>query len=66
LTLADISARCGIHQPALSRVENGHTPNPTRDTLRRYATALGKRLVLTAEEVLETRARGVRMVGARW
>jgi transcriptional regulator with XRE-family HTH domain len=54
LTLARLSARCGIDQPALSRLENGHTPNPTLDTLLRYAAALGKRLVLTAEEVAET------------
>jgi hypothetical protein len=27
LTLADVSARCGIDQPALSRLENGRTPN---------------------------------------
>jgi transcriptional regulator with XRE-family HTH domain len=53
-----VSARCGIDQPALSRTENGHTPNPTLDTLRRYAAALGKRLVLTAEDETETRARG--------
>jgi hypothetical protein len=52
------AARRGIDQPALSRLENGHTPNPTPDTPRRYAAALGKRLVLTAEEVQETRGRG--------
>lgn len=51
LTLADVSARCGIDQPALSRLENGHTPNPTVDTLWRYAAAVGKRLVFTAENV---------------
>ena len=55
LALADVSARCGIDQPALSRLENGHTPNPTLNTLRRYAAALGKRLVLAAEEVPEAR-----------
>ena len=55
LTLADLSARCGIDQPALSRLENGHTPNPTLDTLWRYAAAVGKRLVLTAEDVQDTR-----------
>jgi len=47
LTLADVSARCGTDQPVLSRLENGHTPNPTLDTLWRYAAALGKRSVLT-------------------
>jgi hypothetical protein len=56
LTLADVSARCGIDQPALSRLENGHTPNPTLDTLWRYAAAVGKRLVLTAEDIENTRA----------
>src|SRR5581483_11949763 len=37
LTLADVSRRCGIDQPALSRLENGHNKNPTLDTLWRYA-----------------------------
>jgi hypothetical protein len=55
LTLADLSARCGIDQPALSRLENGHTPNPTLDTLWRYAAATGKRLVLSAEDIPNTR-----------
>src|SRR5437588_7467949 len=55
LTLADVSARCGIDQPALSRLENGHTQNPTLDTLWRYAAAVGKRLVLTAEDIQDTR-----------
>src|SRR5438270_7406544 len=32
LTLADLSGRCGIDQPALSRLENGLTRNPTLDT----------------------------------
>lgn len=56
LTLADVSARCGIDQPALSRLENGRTPNPTLDTLWRYAAAVGKRLVLTAVDIQDTRA----------
>ncbi len=51
LTLADVSDRCGIDQPALSRLENGHTPNPTLDTLWRYAAAVGKRLTLLAEDI---------------
>jgi DNA-binding XRE family transcriptional regulator len=55
LTLADLSARCGIDQPALSRLENGHTPNPTLDTLWRYAAATGKRLVLSTEDISDTR-----------
>ena len=55
LTLSDVSARCGIDQPALSRLENGRTPNPTLDTLWRYAAAVGKRLVLSAEDVQDVR-----------
>jgi transcriptional regulator with XRE-family HTH domain len=51
--LADVSARCGIDQPALSRLENGHTPNPTLDTLWLYVVALGKRLVLTVEAMAD-------------
>ena len=53
--MAEVSARCGIDQPALSRLENGHTPNPTLDTLWRYAAAVGKRLVLSAEDISEAR-----------
>jgi hypothetical protein len=55
LTLAEVSARCGIDQPALSHLENGHTPNPTLDTLWRYVAAVCKRLVLSAEDVQDTR-----------
>ena len=55
LTLADVSVRCGIDQPALSRLENGHIQNPTVDTLWRYAAAVGKRLVLSAEDIRDTR-----------
>jgi DNA-binding XRE family transcriptional regulator len=57
MTLADLSARCGIDQPALSRLENGHTPNPTLETLWRYAAATGKRLVLSAEDIPDARPR---------
>jgi transcriptional regulator with XRE-family HTH domain len=51
LTLAEVSRRSGIDQPALSRLENGHTPSPTLETLWKYAAALGKRLVLSAEDL---------------
>ncbi len=43
LTLAEVSRRCGIDQPALSRLENGHNKNPTLETLWRYAAAVGQR-----------------------
>ena len=55
LTLAEVSKRCGIDQPALSRLENGHNKNPTLDTLWRYAAAIGLRLVLTTEAIPDTR-----------
>jgi len=55
LTLADVSARCGIDQPELSRLEDGHNQNPTLDTLWRYAASVGKRLVLSAEAIQSTR-----------
>ena len=42
LTLADLASRTGIDQGALSRLENGRNANPTLDTLRRVAAALGK------------------------
>ena len=55
LTLAEVSQRSGIDQPALSRLENGHNKNPTLDTLWRYAAAVGRRLVLTTETIRDTR-----------
>jgi DNA-binding XRE family transcriptional regulator len=55
LTLAEVSQRCGIDQPALSRLENGHNKNPTLDTLWRYAAAVGRRLILTTEPIRDTR-----------
>ena len=55
LTLAEVSRRCGIDQPALSRLENGHNKNPTLDTLWRYAAAVGRRLLLTTEAIRSSR-----------
>jgi DNA-binding XRE family transcriptional regulator len=47
LTLAVVAKRTGMDQATLSRLENGRQPNPTVDTLWRYARAMGRRLVLT-------------------
>lgn len=55
LTLAEVSRRCGIDQPALSRLENGRNKNPTLDTLWRYAAAVGLRLVLATDAIRDTR-----------
>jgi transcriptional regulator with XRE-family HTH domain len=48
LTLADVSDRCGIEKGALSNLENGQNPNPTFETLQRYARSLGQELTLNA------------------
>jgi hypothetical protein len=42
----------------LSRLERGHTPNTTLDTLWRCAATVGEGLVLTAEEMPKTPAKG--------
>src|SRR5439155_18827664 len=47
LTLSAVSKITGIDQATLSRLENGRAPNPTIDTLWRFASAVGRRLVLT-------------------
>jgi hypothetical protein len=47
LTLADIKMRTGIEKGNLSRLENAPNPNPTIETLTRYADAVGKELVIT-------------------
>src|SRR5207302_229484 len=68
LTLAHVSRRCGIDQPALSRLENGHNKNPTLDTLWRYAAAVGRRLILSTVTIRDTRpvrAKGKRVRAAR-
>jgi hypothetical protein len=50
LTLADIKARTGIEKSNLSRLENDPNPNPTIDTLCRYADAVGKEIAITLVE----------------
>jgi DNA-binding XRE family transcriptional regulator len=62
LTLAEVARRCGIDQPALSRLESGHNSNPTVETLWKYAAALGRQLVLGAEPL--KKAERVRRNGA--
>lgn len=47
LSLADITRRTGMDASAISKLENGQRPNPTVDTLVRYAEAVGKRVVLS-------------------
>jgi len=42
----DMKTRTGIEKGNLSRLENAPNPNPTIDTLIRYADAVGKELVI--------------------
>jgi len=57
LTLAVVSKRTGIDQATPSRLENGRQPNPTIDSLWRYARAIGRSLVLTHTDT-QVRERG--------
>ena len=41
----------GMDRSALSKLETGLRPNPTIETLVRYAEAVGKRLVVTLADV---------------
>jgi DNA-binding XRE family transcriptional regulator len=47
LSLADLTERTGMDRSALSKLETGQRPNPTIETLVRYAGAVGKRLIVT-------------------
>jgi DNA-binding XRE family transcriptional regulator len=50
LSLADVTERTGMDRSALSKLETGQRPNPTIETLARYAEAVGKRLVVSLED----------------
>jgi DNA-binding XRE family transcriptional regulator len=47
LSLADLTELTGMDRSALSKLETGQRPNPTIETLARYAEAVGKRLVVS-------------------
>lgn len=49
-SLADIESRTGIDRATLSRFETGVCGNPTVATLNRYASALGKQLVISLRD----------------
>jgi len=51
LSLADVAERSGIDKAALSRLETGKQANPTVETLARYATAVGKQLVIALRDM---------------
>lgn len=47
LSLTDVTELTQMDPSALSKLESGQRPNPTVETLVRYAEAVGKRLVVT-------------------
>lgn len=47
LSLADVTELTGMDRSAISKLETGQRPNPTIDTLVRYAQAVGKRLAVS-------------------
>lgn len=47
LSLSDLTESTGMDRSALSKLETGQRPNPTVETLVRYADAVGKRLVVS-------------------
>ena len=54
LSLAEIESRSGLAESKLSRLENDLEPNPTLSTLRRYATAVGKKLSVRLTDQVAT------------
>lgn len=47
LSLADLTDLTGMDRSAISKLETGQRPNPTVETLVRYAEAVGKHLVVS-------------------
>lgn len=50
LSLMDVMERTKIDRATISKLETGKIPNPTYQTLRVYARALGKRIVWRLED----------------
>jgi predicted transcriptional regulator len=51
LSLADMTELTGMDRSALSKLESGQRSNPTVETLVRYAEAVGKRIVVSLDDV---------------
>jgi transcriptional regulator with XRE-family HTH domain len=45
VSLTEMHERTGLDRATISKVENGHVPNPTWATLRSYSRALGLKIV---------------------
>ncbi len=54
LSLAEIESRSGLAKSKLSHLEDDPESNPTLSTLRRYATALGKKLSVRLTDQVAT------------
>ena len=54
LSLTEIARRSGIDLACLSRLETGKNPNPTFETLSRYAAAMGLGIELSLVEYAGT------------
>ncbi len=50
LSLANLTELTGMDRSAISKLETGQRPNPTIETLVRYAEAVGKHLVVSLTE----------------
>jgi DNA-binding XRE family transcriptional regulator len=47
LSLSDLTELTGMDRSAISKLETGGRPNPTVETLFRYAEAVGKRIMVS-------------------
>ena len=56
LSLTDVADRSGLTRAMVSKLENGRDPNPTLDTLARYALALDMQVKLSAELIAAAEA----------
>ncbi len=56
LSLADVANRTGMDRAAISRLENGHQPNPTVETISRYAMAVGKQIAWSLVDLPSTKS----------
>jgi ribosome-binding protein aMBF1 (putative translation factor) len=54
LSISDMVDRTGMDRAMISRLENGHIDNPTLATVSRYAKALGKRIVVSLVDAVQS------------
>ncbi len=59
VSLTEMHERTGLDRATISKVENGHVPNPTWATLRTYSRALGLKIVTDLVPLPSARARSV-------